>query len=269
VSLDLVRGKQTVVPLTNKTGGTVVKGDVVIIDSTNDAAFTTTTAARYEGIVGIVQEAIANNGSGRVLTAGYADLVNVPASVTRGHYIETHTVAKQATGSAARRSGSLGQFLTGGTTPTALIGGLPDQAAAAATASVRVKVTGSSTSVGSSWTALLFPSEAYDPDGFHSTASNTDLLTVPSGKDGTFAVLGQVGAATAPGAGIFQLSLQKNSEAGDGFGHHRVGAGAAQYDHMQVAGEVELAVGDTVRLRAGVGSGTMTPYDTFLSMHRV
>jgi hypothetical protein len=99
---------------------------VVIIDTTNDGAFTTTTTGRSEVTVGVAQETIASNATGRILLAGYAALVNVPASVTRGHYVETHTVAKQATGNSTRRSGSFGQFRTGGTTPTATLWGKPD-----------------------------------------------------------------------------------------------------------------------------------------------
>ena len=123
------RGRQVVIPLTNRSGGSVAAGDVVVIDAANDAAFTTTTTGRAEVSIGIAQETIASLASGRVLTHGYAGLVNVPASVTRGHYIETHTVVKQATGSATRRSGSTGQFLTGGTTPTAWLWGQTDQTA--------------------------------------------------------------------------------------------------------------------------------------------
>lgn len=124
-------GRQVVVPMTNKSGGAVVAGDVVVIDTANDTAFTTTTSARVEVTLGVAQEAIASNATGRVLIAGYAALVNVPASVTRGHYVETHTVAKQATGNSTRRSGSFGQFLTGGTTPAAMLWGSTDQTASA------------------------------------------------------------------------------------------------------------------------------------------
>ena len=37
---DLMRGRQVVVPLTNKSGGAVVAGDVVIVSSGTAAAFT-------------------------------------------------------------------------------------------------------------------------------------------------------------------------------------------------------------------------------------
>lgn len=126
-----IYGRQVVLPLTNKTGGPVVVGDVVVIDAANNDAFTTTTTGQSQTSVGIAQETIASNAIGRVLVSGYAALVNVPASVTRGHYVETHTVAKQATGNSTRRAGSFGQFLTGGTTPTAWLWGFPDNAGAA------------------------------------------------------------------------------------------------------------------------------------------
>jgi hypothetical protein len=115
-------GRQVVVPLTNKSGGGVIAGDVVIIDTTNNAAFTTTTSAAFTGTVGIAQETIASNGVGRVLTSGYAALINVNASVTRGYYGATHTVAKQAASAGATRSaGCFVQFLTGGTTPDGVV----------------------------------------------------------------------------------------------------------------------------------------------------
>jgi hypothetical protein len=117
-----VFGRQVVLPLTNKSGGSVAAGDVVILDTTNNDAFTTTTAAATTAIVGIATGTIANNAVGLVLFSGYASLVNVNASVTRGHYGTTFTVAKQATdGGATRITGAFCQFLTGGTTPDAII----------------------------------------------------------------------------------------------------------------------------------------------------
>src|SRR6185369_6769312 len=125
------RGRQVVVPLTNKSGGAVAAGDVVVVDTGNNEAFTTSTAGAVTGGVGIAQDAIANNAIGRVLLHGYAALVNVSASVTRGNYGKTHTVAKQAVDAGASRvAGVFCQFLTGGTTPTARVFS-PDLGAAA------------------------------------------------------------------------------------------------------------------------------------------
>lgn len=115
-------GNSLIIPLVNKSGGAVIRGDVVILDTGNNAAFTTTTSASSVLAIGVVQESIANNATGRVLVSGYADLVNVNASVTRGNYGATYTVAKQATDAgASRAAGTFCQFLTGGTTPTAKV----------------------------------------------------------------------------------------------------------------------------------------------------
>lgn len=115
-------GRQVVLPLTNKSGGGVIAGDVVVIDTSNNDAFTTSTAGAVTGTVGIAQETIASNAVGRVLLSGYAALVNVNASVTRGNYGKTYTVAKQATDAGSSRiAGTFCQFLTGGTTPDAAV----------------------------------------------------------------------------------------------------------------------------------------------------
>lgn len=115
-------GRQVVIPLTNKSGGGVILGDVVIIDTTNNDSFTTTTSASSTQIVGVAMETIANNAVGRVCFAGYVGLVNVVASVTRGHFGGTHTVAKQATDiGASRVVGAFCEFLTAGTTPDAYL----------------------------------------------------------------------------------------------------------------------------------------------------
>lgn len=123
-------GRRVVEILTNKSGGAVAKGDVVIIDTGNNEAFTTTTSAGFTGMIGVAQEAIANNAAGRVCTSGYVDLVNVNASVTRGNFGKSHTVAKQATDAGSTRvAGTFCQFLTGGSTPTAHLFGLADTSA--------------------------------------------------------------------------------------------------------------------------------------------
>jgi hypothetical protein len=120
-------GRRVIEYLTNKSGGAVAAGDVVIVDISNNESFTTTTTAGYTGTIGVAQEAIANNAAGRILTAGYAALVTPNASVTRGNFGKTHSVAKQATDAGASRvSGAFCQFLTGGTTPSAHLFGLAD-----------------------------------------------------------------------------------------------------------------------------------------------
>lgn len=200
------RGRQVVVPLTNKSGGSVIAGDVVIVDTANNEAFTTTTTGRLEVSVGIAQESIASNATGRVLVAGYAALVNVPASVTRGHYLETHTVAKQATGNSTRRSGSFGQFLTTSATPTAVLWGQTDQTASGASTPVfvgaRINRSTSLSITTATSTDVTMPNEDFDTDAFH--ASSDAFVTIPTGKDGKYEIVGWVNFANST-AGTFRL----------------------------------------------------------------
>ncbi len=114
--------------LTNKSGGAVARGDVVVIDPDNDEAFETTTTAAETREIGIAQEDIASNAKGRVATHGYVELVNVDASVTRSHYGFTSTTVKTASGAVARAAGAFCQFLKGGTGPSAILFGPPDAA---------------------------------------------------------------------------------------------------------------------------------------------
>lgn len=44
----------------------------------------------------------------------------------------------------------------------------------------------------SAWTALTFDSETFDSDAFHDTGTNPDRLTVPTGKGGTYLLVGLV-----------------------------------------------------------------------------
>lgn len=126
-NLDLIRGRQVVEYLTNQSGGSVAAGDVVYIDTAHDASFTTGTTSAYTGAVGVAFESIASAAQGRVIVAGYCPLVNVNASVTRGNYGKTYTVAKQATDAGASRiAGTFCQWLSGGTTPQAHLFNVPD-----------------------------------------------------------------------------------------------------------------------------------------------
>lgn len=209
-------GRQVVVPLVNKSGGSVAAGDVVVVDTSNNDAFTTSTAGAVTGTVGIAQETIANNAIGRVLLSGYAALVNTSASVTRGNFGKTHTVAKQAVDAGASRvAGTFCQFLTGGTTPDAIVWPTDLGAAGGSTAAVGVSVyaTGTQSIPNATGPVLLFDAENFDTDGFHSTVTNTSRLTVPAGKDGKYIIGGGTFFASSGGGTYRILAITKNGAA--------------------------------------------------------
>jgi hypothetical protein len=119
---DLIhRGRQVVVPLTNRSGETISAGDVVVVDSANDESFTTSTTSNYSGLIGIAQETIGLTSNGRVLVGGYAPLVNTTGTVTRGLGLYQSTTAKKAQDGAKGIGGQFGELLTGGTSPTAIV----------------------------------------------------------------------------------------------------------------------------------------------------
>jgi hypothetical protein len=110
--------------LTNKSGGAVALGDVVICDSTTASSFTTTTTGGLTtDSIGVALETIADNATGRVCTSGYVEQVNLDGAASLGDTINTDTVAKQATPHAAVAVGDFGQVLATGTSPAAWLWG--------------------------------------------------------------------------------------------------------------------------------------------------
>lgn len=115
--------------LLNKSGGSVAKGDVVIVDSANAGAFTTTTTAAYvNGLIGVVIEpnGIASNATGMIQFSGPCPQVNLSSSASLGDLFHTHSVAKQAIRHAAGiQAGDFGIVTATGTTPSCILWGLP------------------------------------------------------------------------------------------------------------------------------------------------
>jgi hypothetical protein len=85
--------------LTNKSGGTRAAGDVVVFDTANDSAFTTSAYQQDIRVMGVVKESIINNASGPVYTgAGIVCTINCDAAaVARGQFLITSTTAGKAT----------------------------------------------------------------------------------------------------------------------------------------------------------------------------
>lgn len=119
--LNMIRGRSNIVTLTNNSGGALIAGDVVIQDTSGDEYVTTTTSAASTSKVLIAAESIASSAAGKFYESGYCPFINVSASVTRGRFLFTHTVAKQAAENATYGTGAFGRILKSGTSPTAII----------------------------------------------------------------------------------------------------------------------------------------------------
>jgi hypothetical protein len=83
----------TLAAMTNKSGGNLTLGAVVILDGDNDDAFKTTTVIGDRRVVGVLWEDIATNATGKVVVARRKGTVLVQGNVTRGHWIGTSATA--------------------------------------------------------------------------------------------------------------------------------------------------------------------------------
>lgn len=119
--------RTTAALLTNKSGGSLVYGDVVILDNTNAKGFTTTTTAALSSRgIGVILEpnGIANNATGMVAVGGWVPKVNLNTAATVGQFLKTHTVAGQATPhSSPQVEGDFGVALQASATPEAILFG--------------------------------------------------------------------------------------------------------------------------------------------------
>jgi hypothetical protein len=120
-------GRTETALLTNKSGGSVAQGDLVIVDTANSSAITTTTTAAYvSGRIGVVLEpnGIANNATGLVAFSGWVPVINLSGTGSIGDLVKTHTVAKQGVRHASPQvAGDFAQALGTTATPAALLFG--------------------------------------------------------------------------------------------------------------------------------------------------
>lgn len=123
--------------LTNKSGGNLTYGAVVVLDNTNTNGFTTTTTAglstRGLGVI-LEPNGIANNATGMVAIGGWCPQVNLNTAATIGQFIKTHTVAGQgAPHSSPQVEGDFAVALAASATPAAILLGGPNPPGAGGT----------------------------------------------------------------------------------------------------------------------------------------
>ena len=93
--------------------------------------------------------------------------------------------------------------------------------------------------------AVNLASEEFDTDGFHSTSSNTNRMTIPSGKAGKYLLVVQFDVQF-PGAGQYYLcQIRKNGTALTGMNRGFCGnVGGNQFQGGTMSTLVDAAVGD-------------------------
>lgn len=123
--------RSIVVTLKNKSGGSVAKGDVVVVDSTTGEAFTvSSTIGLSTDTIGVVIDpnGIANNENGLIAIGGTVPQINLISGSALGDTFGISSTPKYAIPHAIINVGDFGQVLGTGTTPAALLWGMPSQA---------------------------------------------------------------------------------------------------------------------------------------------
>jgi hypothetical protein len=159
--------RTTTALLTNKSGGTLTYGAVVVVDTANDNAFTTTVAeGNSTKQVGVILEpsGIANNASGMVAVGGWIPKITLNTAATVGQFLKTHTVAGQATPHASPQvEGDFGVALEASATPSAILFGSPNAPLGGGAVTTGVTLTAGQFVVGAggSAVAILAPGGNY------------------------------------------------------------------------------------------------------------
>ena len=112
--------------------------------------------------------------------------------------------------------------------------------------SANISITTSGTSQ-----ALTFNSERYDTDAYHSTASNTDRLTIPAGKAGNYLITAHVQFA-AHGTGVRGLGLNVS---GTNIAWHTQPTNSSGTTIMSLTSVYDMAEADYVTVVAFQTSG--------------
>lgn len=236
--------------LTNKSGGALVYGDVVVLDNTNSNGFTTTTTAglstRGLGVI-LEPSGIANNASGMVAIGGWVPQINLNTAATVGQFIKTHTVAGQGTPhSSPQVEGDFAVALTASATPPAMLFGSANGPGGSAGT---VTNTGTLTQY-----AVIIGNGGVDVTALASLGSSGDVLTS--------AGAGVAPSFQAPAAGGGGLVLLEQHTASASATLDFTTAITSTYDTYQIEGVDLVAAtnGDSLLMRVGTGVGPT--YDT-------
>lgn len=97
---------------TNKSGDSVAAGDVVILDTSNATAVTTTTSAASTDAWGVCATTAANDAVVYVITEGFVPALKVTGATSIGDYLFTSTTAKKADPASSISSGAFARALT-------------------------------------------------------------------------------------------------------------------------------------------------------------
>jgi hypothetical protein len=109
----------------------------------------------------------------------------------------------------------------------------------------------------STYTAITFDSEVLDTDAFHSTSSNTERITIPTGKGGKYLITAVIDyVANASNSRRNLVTLNGAVGVGTAICDQRTGGFSGAPSEISFVGIYPLAAGDYIQLNAFQDSGS-------------
>lgn len=234
-----------IVLLENKSGGSVARGNVVIIDTANADAFTTTTTAAFkDGLIGVVVEpnGIANNARGAVAFGIWVPGLSLDSVCNIGDFIQHDSVAKQGTPHPAPMvTGDFAMALEAGTAPAAILFGSIFQGGGGSGALVqRVSTETGASSLGTTSTPI--------DDTIPQNTEGTEFMTLAiTPTDAANELHIQVTIMGAPAAGAWVIAALFQDTTADAL---------AAASHYQATGDGGVTITFSHKMAAGTTSVT-------------
>lgn len=220
-NLDIIRGRATVLSLTNQTGSTSSPGDIVRIDTANSDSYVASSASNSTFPIGVVDEQVGIGSNGRVVVSGYARKVKTLAATAKGDFLYTSTTSLTAASMAGSNPspGAFGYVTTSGSgTATAahIFEAIPTPAAATVSAGSNSMSVGATNTIGDTSLNLWAPA-SHRHLGLHSiTSSSSNTMDRPTVNFRPGANVG-ITASDSDGNGVFDtLTISASGGSGSG-----------------------------------------------------
>ena len=228
-------------------GGTT--GQILSKTSNTDMAFTW-----INNDQGDITEVAAGTGISGGGTSGSVTITNSMATTIDA---KGDLIAGTADNSFARLAvGTNGQILTVDSSTST---GLKWAAASSPTyAGANVYPSAAQTLSNNTWTFITFNSEEFDTDSYHSTSTNTERMTIPTGKGGKYLITANIAFLDPTATGIRIVNMYKNGAtpaAGTFLARGQIKCFTGGVNMVNFSVVASLAAGDYVSLSALQDSG--------------
>jgi hypothetical protein len=107
------------------------------------------------------------------------------------------------------------------------------------------------------YTAILWNSENYDTDGFHSTSTNTSRMTIPAGKAGKYIITASWASSSPSTSGQRLIQIRKNGTA-----IKQYNPAVSSYISITISAVVNAAVNDYFEIFAYADPGATSTTGT-------